>query len=315
MTRVFVILLFVACLAAPQRGYAQPRLHPSAVVSGDVVRLGDLFADAGRDAKDGVAPAPALGTQVTYSAAWLGAIAHEHHLDWKPGSDYDQATVERASRTIDSDLIGERLLKLIPSNDGGGAASIELDNPALRLLVPAEASDDIDVDGLTYDQHSGRFSAMVSAPPGSPDAQRVRVSGRLIVEMSVAVTNRNIGVNEIIRPDDVEQIKVPRARIAADTIVDPSQLIGKSARHVLRAEQPLRSGDVQDPLVVHKGDLVTVELRTAAMALSAQGKALDDGALGAAVHIVNTQSNRTIDATVIGPNLVRAAAAIPVASR
>jgi len=72
----------------------------------------------------------------------------------------------------------------------------------------------------------------------------------------------------------------------------------------LRAGETIRVGDVEDPIVVHKGDLVTIELNTAAMQLTAQGKALDDGAMGAAIRINNTQSNRIIDAAVAGPNRV-----------
>jgi flagellar basal body P-ring formation protein FlgA len=55
---------------------------------------------------------------------------------------------------------------------------------------------------------------------------------------------------------------------------------------------------------VHKGDLVTVILNTASMQLTAQGKAVEDGAMGASIRVTNTQSNRVIDTVVSGPNQV-----------
>jgi flagella basal body P-ring formation protein FlgA len=315
MTKLLVLLLALMLLALPGSGHALTQLKPSVTVTGNVVRIGDLFTDTGSSATEAVAPAPALGTRATYSAVWLGAIAREHRLDWSPSSDFDQVTVERASRAVGADLVAQRLLKAMPASVTGLDAAISLDNANLRFLVPAEAPDDMDVDGLTLDQRTGRFSAVVSAPPGAPDAQRQRITGKLIIEVTIAVPNRIVAINEILGRGDVAQIKVPRERLAADVVTDPAQLIGKSARHMLRAEQPLRAGDIQEPLVVHRGDLVTIELRTAVMQLGAQGKALEDGALGATVRVVNTQSNRTIDAIVAGANLVRAGASDKFAAR
>jgi flagellar basal body P-ring formation protein FlgA len=315
MMRKFLAVIALVLLMAPHHSRAQTQLQPSVTVTGSVLRLGDLFTNAGPKAGEPIAPAPALGTHVTYSAAWLGAVARERQLSWTPSSDFDQATVERASRSIGASLITQRLLRAIPAAVQAADADIQLDNGSLRLLVPAEASDDIDVDGLNLDPRSGRFSAIVSAPAGSADAQRQRVTGRLVIDVSIAVPTRNISINDIVGRGDVEQIKLSRERLAADTIVDPAQLIGKSARHALRAGQPLRAGDVQEPVVVHKGDLVSIELRTLAMQLSTQGKALEDGVLGASVRVINTQSNRTIDVIVAGPNLVRAAAPDTLAAR
>lgn len=315
MIKLLVPFFALTLLALPGSGRAQTQLQPSVTVTGDVVRLGDLFTSVGANASDPVAPAPALGTRATYTAAWLGTIAREHRLDWSPGSDFDQTIVERASRVIGADLVAQRLLKALPASAAGADAEIRLDNSNLHFLVPAEASDDMDVDGLNFDQRTGRFSAVISAPPGTANAQRQRVTGKLLIEIAIAVPNRTVAINEIIGRGDVMQIKLPRERVATDVVTDPAQLVGKSARHMLRAEQPLRAGDIQEPLVVHRGDLVTIELRTAVMQLGAQGKALEDGALGATIRVVNTQSNRTIDTIVAGANLVRAGAPDKFAAR
>lgn len=315
MIKLFTALSTLLLLALPGAGRAEIALQPNVTVTGNVVRLGDLFTDSGASAGDAVAPAPALGTRVTYSAAWLGAVAREHHLDWAPSSDFSQSAVERASRAIGAEIIAQHLVAAMPTVAPGVDTEVRLDDPGFRLLVPAEMSDDLAVDGLTLDQRSGRFSAFVSAPPGAADAQRGRVTGRLVFDVEIAVPNRAIAVNEILGKGDVERVKLPRDRVAADTITDPAILVGKSARHLLRAGQPLRAGDVQEPLVIHKGDLVVIELRTAAMELSAQGKALEDGAMGATVRVTNTQSNRTIDTIVAGTNRVRASTADKLIAR
>ncbi|HKT19212.1 MAG TPA: flagellar basal body P-ring formation chaperone FlgA [Stellaceae bacterium] len=306
MTKLLAAFFAIATALSAGSARGAATLNPDITITGDVIRLGDLFADAGAEAKDPVAAAPSLGMRATYSAAWLKAVAREHHLAWTPGSDFDQAVVTRASRYIDADTIERRLLDAMASSIAGNDAELRLDNPAVRLLVPAEASDTLAVEGLNLDARSGRFSAYISPTRDALGAQRLRVTGRLVVEVTVAVPSHAIATNQILGAADIERIKLPRERLALDTLTDPGQLIGKSAVHALRADQPVRAGDVQEPILVHRGDLVTIELRTPSMALTAQGKALEDGGAGASIRVTNTQSKRVVDVSVEGPGLVRA---------
>ncbi|MNF12653.1 flagellar basal body P-ring biosynthesis protein FlgA [compost metagenome] len=56
-----------------------------------------------------------------------------------------------------------------------------------------------------------------------------------------------------------------------------------------------------------KGSLVTITLATENLTLSVQGKALQDGGRGDVIRVVNTQSNRILEATVAGPSIVAVA--------
>lgn len=315
MNRIFLAFCALSLLAFPTSARADVTLKPSATITGSIIHLGDFFANAGTEAKVAVASAPAVGMRATYSSAWLAALANQYHLNWAPSSDFDQASIVRASRYIDAGAIAKRLLGAIGPAVGEGEPKIRFDNPAVRLLVPAEASDAMAVEGLKLDRRTGRFSAYVSAPPGAVDAQRVRVSGRLVVDIPVEVPIRAIAANQVLTAGDLERITLPRERLALDTLTDARQLVGKAAVHVLRADQPVRAGDVQDPLLVHKGELVTIEIHTPTMRLSTQGKALDDGALGASIRVANTRSKRIIDVVVTGADIVRAGLAQTYAER
>ena len=300
-------LLITAALVlgiAPGGAFAETMLLPSVTVTGDTIHIGDIFRDAGAHAGDPVAPAPAPGTHSTYNAAWLGAVAREHHLSWQPSSDFDQTSVERASRTIDADSVGQRILQAVAADTPNSDASIQLDNPGLRFIVPAEASDAMTLDGLNIEQRTGRFSVFVTAPANSLTAQRQRVSGRIVYQVTLAVPAHSMSIGDVFTPADVSETKLPRDRVASDAITNAQQLVGKAARRILRAGETVRVGDIAEPVVVHKGDLVTIALNTAGMQLTAQGKAVEDGAMGASIRITNTQSSRVIDAVVVGPNQV-----------
>jgi flagella basal body P-ring formation protein FlgA len=66
----------------------------------------------------------------------------------------------------------------------------------------------------------------------------------------------------------------------------------------------VREGDVRPPTLVTRNATVTIILQTGTLQLSAQGRATEDGARGDTIRIVNTQSNRTIEATVVAPDTV-----------
>ena len=313
MMRRLVFLVATLAAALPGTVFADTMLQPNVKISGDTIHIGDLFSDAGAHAGDPIAPAPAPGTRVTYNAAWLGAIAREHHVNWSPSSDFDQASVERATRFIDADTVAQRILGEIAPTVQNADANIQLDNPGLRFIVPAEASDATALDGLNVDPRSGRFTVFVTAPPNAVNAQRQRVSGRIIYQVTIAVPNHGMAIGDVFGPNDITTIKLPRDRITADAVTSAQSLIGKAARRILAANETVRAGDVADPIVVHKGDLVTISLYSGAMQLTAQGKALEDGALNASIRISNTQSNRTIDGMVVGPNQVAVAFGGPAA--
>ncbi len=292
--------IFVAALVAAPAA-ARPVLQPTVTVQAPVVRLGDIFMDAGPQANDPVAAAPAPGQRVTYDANWLAGIAREHALAWQPGSRLEVVTVERASQSISSDAIGERLLQEISSLQPIDTAQIQLDNPGLRLFAPAGVAPTMTVDGLTFDARSGRFSAFVAT--GQSTAERSRVSGRLFYTTQVPILNRSVMPGEKIAQTDINYIAMRNDRMGQGLVVDAQSLVGKTPRRPLQAMQPVRPSDLQVPIVIKKGDLVTVTLVTPTLQLTTQGKALDDGGLGAAIRITNTKSNRIIDVTVTGPNV------------
>jgi flagellar basal body P-ring formation protein FlgA len=302
MIRLAAFLILAAALAvAPAFGQT---LRPAVTAAGSVVRLGDLFTDAGDHADDAVVAAPPPGMRIAYGSDWLAAVAHEHHLAWTPSSPYDQVTIVRASRDIGSDAIAQQMMTEITAREPAADGELILDNPALVLPVPADAPDTIAVDGLTIDHRSGRVSAIVSAPAGDPAAVRQRVTGRLVFHATVPALLHTVAPGTIIAADDIGSVTVRRDRLAVDTVSDPQQLVGRTPGRAIEVDAPIRLGDLERPVLVHKGELVTIQLQTANLQLTAQGKALEDGTQDALVHIANITSNRVIDATVVATGTV-----------
>jgi flagella basal body P-ring formation protein FlgA len=121
----------------------------------------------------------------------------------------------------------------------------------------------------------------------------------------VPVLRRRGVPGKVIAQADVDWLRVDVRRLPGNVVVDPANLIGKSPRRAIRPGQPVRAADLREPLLVSKNSLVVLRLETDRMVLTAQGRALEDGANGQVIRVKNTKSNVTINGVVAENGTVR----------
>ena len=177
---------------------------------------------------------------------------------------------------------------------------MELSNRILRLHVAGDSTATVAVEDTVYEPRTKRFTAIIVAPADDPSAKRIRVTGRLIEVSDVPVLARRVMSGELIGKGDIEWIKVRSTRLQRDIILDAGDLVGKSPKRGLRAGRPVRASEVRRPLLVSKSSLVTIVLQAPSMLLTSQGSALEQGSDGDTIRVVNTQSNKVIEAQIIG---------------
>lgn len=308
-TAALAAALALAGLTAPA---AAATLRGSIMVEGEVVRLGDIFSEAGPRAEVAVANAPAPGRRIVLDYRWLGEVARYHGVSWQPTSRFDRAVVERAGRAIGIDEILDALRPAFPAGALGRNGEIELAQRNLEITVALDAPPTVEIRNLVFTPSSGRFSATVIAGGDHPSAQRWPVSGRVHQTVSLPAPRRAIAPGEVIAAHDLQWITVRDDGGRLDQIADMSRLVGLTPRYRLRPGEPVRQGDVRAPVVVERDSTVLITLRTANMTLTAQGRAVEDGAQGETIRVVNSQSKKTIEATVAGPGTVTVTLAAPL---
>jgi len=276
-------------------------LKVEAMIHDRVVRLGDLFEGITEPAlaETPVARAPSPGATVDIGARWLLAVARAHDLNWQPRSRYDRITLRRASHRIGTEQI-ETALRLALADRGlSGQLELALDNPSLELQLPSSDDPSIAVTGLSLDSASGRFIAHVIAPANGEPVARASVTGRAVMLTDVPVLRRDLRPGDVIRTSDIEWISMPVNRLTRGTVSSQDSLLGMSPRRPIRSQQLIRTTDLQTPVVVGKNSLVTIRLQTQRMQLTVQGRALENGAQGDVIRVMNTKSNSVVNAVVI----------------
>jgi len=279
-------------------------LKPTVVVDGPIVHLGDLFDGLGENGATQVARAPAPGTRITVGARWLSTVARAYGVRWQPASRLEGAVIERASIVIEAQRIEGATLDALRQRGIEGKLSLVLDNPATRIHLPTDAEPSLLVAGLNYNPDSGRFTAHLVAPAEGTPLARITISGRATEMIEVPVLRRRMVPGEVIREGDITWQEVRADRLSRNVVLDPVNLLGLSPRRPIRAEKPLLSSELRRPVLVSKNSLVTIRLQTARMVLTARGRAMEPGAEGDVIRVVNIKSNQIISASVTEPGTV-----------
>jgi flagella basal body P-ring formation protein FlgA len=279
-------------------------LRNRATVDADVIRIGDLFAGAGKAANTLVAPAPQAGETRVFDAGALQEIARQARLDWAPRTRFDRTTVERMTVTLSTDDVMMRIQTALIDAGMPIERRISLSKRDLTVTSLPGERNGVRVESARFDERVSRFAAVLVVPRGTGAADRVHVTGRIHEILRVPVLTRRLNRGEVIGRGDVDLVELPRDGLARNVVLDPDALVGMTPRRLLSANTPLRPGDVAPPVIVSKGTLVTLVVRTDRMLITARGKALQDAAQGETVRVLNIRSRSTIEGVVQGPNQV-----------
>lgn len=126
------------------------------------------------------------------------------------------------------------------------------------------------------------------------------VSAEVTPPVSVVATTRAIGRGEMIRPSDLRlQPVAPGAeRGAAFHAVD--EVAGCEAVQEIPAGTVLQHNVVRAPLVVHRGEVVTVYSRAAGIRIRVTARAKEDGSQGDLINVESLLDRKIYSARVCG---------------
>ena len=137
--------------------------------------------------------------------------------------------------------------------------------------------------------------ACVASPAPAP----AQTAGAQRAATRVVVAARPIRSREVISPGDVELAAASDA--ASDALGDPAEAIGMEARVTLYPGRPVRRGDLARPALVERNQIVTLTFRRGALAIVAEGRALDRGGRGDRIRALNMDSRVRVTGRVTGP--------------
>jgi flagellar basal body P-ring formation protein FlgA len=293
---------------------ATPVLRANVTVTGEIVRIGDLVEHAGSAAQIAIYRAPDLGTTGMLPTAQVLSALRAHQIIGVDTRDVNAISVTRLARTLEARDLELQVARALEHKNGLGDAgnlSLTFDREVQDLRLDASNSGAMQAATVRYDQRNGRFDVNFEiANENAASPTRLRFTGSVVETVEAAVLARNVERNELVKSADVVVERRPKAEVGGDPATR-DRAVGMQARRQLRAGQAIKTADLVKPDLVQRDQTVTLIYEATGLYLTIRGKALDGGAEGDVVSVLNLQSKRTMTGTVIGRGQVAITVATP----
>ena len=274
-------------------------------VTDGMIRLGDVFAGAGERGNAPITRAPAAGETVTLEADWLARVAASYSLGWSPRTDELSVDVTRAAERVGAHRIKAALTRELKRRDVRPPFEVTLNNRDVEMIVPRGAATRLRVTQLRYRPGAERFSATFEARAGDELYERASVDGKVVQRIEVPVAAGTIDRGDRIQKGDLKRVEMRRDRLPSNVVTSIETAVGKEVTRRLSDDRPIRRGSIRRPVVVSENSSVTLKVSSGAMRLTAKGRAMQSGARGDSIRVMNTASKNTVTGKVVSANTVK----------
>ncbi len=279
-----------------------PTLKPAVTIVGEIVRIGDLIENAGAAANVAIFRAPDLGQTGRVAAERVIEAVLPHEIVGLDTHGLAEVVVTRASATITPKDIETRITQALagrPRNADAKNLTLTFDSEPRSMQV--EPGSELRLARLAFDPRTGRFDVVFER---TGTRNLMRFTGTYAETFEAAVLNRPVAVGEVLRAGDVTIARRPKAELTANVVTSAAQAVGLAAKRTMRPGDVLRQTDLAKPEVVARNDNVTISYQVPGITLTIRGKALESGAQGDTITVLNVQSKRSVQGTIAGPGHV-----------
>ena len=294
-------------LALPARAaddfIATPTLRASITVTSDVVRVGDLIDNAGSAALIPLYRSPDLGTTGALPVAQVLAVLRAKQVIGVMTGDIKEVQVTRLARTLVNKDLETAVASALERRFGlGDAANITVtfDRGIADMRLDASNTGVLQPVATRYDARSGRFDiAFDINNDNNPAPTKLRFTGTAIETVEVAVLTRDIDRVDLLKASDVAMERRPKAEVTGEA-ASRDRTLGMQLRRPMRAGTPIRVADIVKPDFVQRDQNVTVIYQVPGIYLTTRGKAIESGAEGDTISVLNLQTKRTLSGVITG---------------
>ncbi len=299
LTVLWVLIMAAAIIIPTTASALAVSLRQNAMVEGNAITLGDLFSGLSEHkASKVLGPAPRPGQEMVLNARTLLRVAIAMDLPWRPASAADQIILNRAATVITPDAIRSSLREEISAQGINGSFEVAIASGANEIILPFSESATMDIESFKFDGAQNRFDAVIVAPSKENQIVRERVTGVIHRMVDVPVLRSTMKNGNVIRAGDIDFIPMRATSVKHDMVLETEELINMTPRRILVAGEPVKTMEIEPPQIVARGELVTMIYQNGPLSLTAQGKALQNGAKGDMIRVANSSSSRTIEAKV-----------------
>lgn len=319
LSKNLLALCFIAMLSIGDSAMAaEIQLRENATVEGPFVRLADLAnlygaseAELGKLAAIELFPAPPKGTEKIVRARQVmdvlvlrGVSFSKNHLSGSSRITLASGGSESAPRRLAKPT---RVMKAVDATKAKQAVydaiASRLDQQDIGQLAPqnanqatpwqiefqltAEQTQHLHKSGNQFSLTGGaapwvgsqQFSIEVPSATTNGNPARFTIATQVTLPNRVVVALQTLPRNTVILASDV-QLQYTQDDKVTKAAASLEEILGKETTSSLRAGAPITARQVREPVLVRKGDIVTVNSISTGIRIQIQAKAIEDGSMG-----------------------------------
>ena len=129
--------------------------------------------------------------------------------------------------------------------------------------------------------------------------------GEVKILREVLVSARSLSRGHRIQPQDIHTVAVNQDRLGDGFYTSAQQILGFELNRSLTDNTPLSPKLLTAPMLVQKGDSVTIQAGSNGITVEMAGTALEAGSLNQLIEVKNNKSERVVKASVTGYGQVK----------
>ncbi|HZZ71524.1 MAG TPA: flagellar basal body P-ring formation chaperone FlgA [Pirellulales bacterium] len=210
------------------------------------------------------------------------------------------APMARNSQHQASDAIVKYLQDNADPNEPWEVETLNLDDEQVRALC--NAGSQIQVTGGIAPWTGLQVFTLVCGSSDGPVS--ITAKAKVSLPPAIVVATRTIGRGTMIRPGDVQLQRVAGRTGPSDAFSRIDDVVGQEATKSIAEGQQLDAQYLRHPLMVKKGEVVTVYARTSGIQIRTTARCRDDGSLGELVNVESLADRKLFLARVSAPQEV-----------
>lgn len=128
----------------------------------------------------------------------------------------------------------------------------------------------------------------------------IHLPAQVDIFRALPVATRNLSRGVVIDTGDIG-LEVRNISQFGDALeLDNAAIVGKALKRSINAGDTFRTALLDQPKTINRGELVSITAKSGSIQVVMQGVAMTDGKLGQQIRVKNSQSERIINAKVIG---------------
>ncbi len=156
------------------------------------------------------------------------------------------------------------------------------------------------------ERYIGNVTAQIVFYVNGEKVRTLGVVGRVEVFGNIYLASRPLKQNDIIGPSDLEVHRIDITEAPDRFATRPDQVENRRVLRNIGVHQPIELKNLDKPLVLKRGDPVTIVYFTPGIQVTAKGQAKENGCVGDSLSVVNVSSKKSIVCRVVDSQTVRA---------